>query len=107
MEPEARMLCLRPHSSNLTMLVITPNVTDTICNLITKVISCCRAHVLMPCCEDDLVGFEFRSICEAQAVRQDFFDLLALLCLDLSVDDELRAAHVNVVTTTALKVLHE
>ena len=106
-EPEAGMARLPPHSPQLALLVKAPDVFDAVRQRISKDLPRLRAHVLVPGREDDLVRVQLRPVPEAHGVRQDLVDLLALLDLDLAVDDELRRAHVDVIPAAALEVFHK
>ena len=55
---------------------------------------------------DDHIGGQFLAVVEPDAVRRDFLDL-AIHQLDLTVDDELRGADVDVIAGAATQVLHE
>lgn len=101
------MAGLPPYRAHFAFRVITPDVADTVGYFITEDLSRLRPHVLVPSGEDDLVRFEFRAICKADAVWEDLIDFLALLHFDLSVDDQLRTADVDVVASAALEVFHE
>lgn len=97
MIPESRVPRVSPERAELARLVEAPNVPQPICHLVAENDARLRAHVLVARREDDLVGFEFRSIGKLEAVGEDLSDFLALLDFDFAVDDELGGADVDVV----------
>src|ERR1700722_6091186 len=88
-EPEARMPCFPPQSPQFTLFVKAPNILDAIGQLISKDLSGLRPHILVPSRKHNLVRLQLRPVLEAHSMRQNLINLLALLDLDLPINNEL------------------
>lgn len=97
MVPEPRVPRVPPQRAEFARLVKAPNVAKPVRDLVAKDEARLGPHVLVACGENDLVGLELRSVGELESVREHLCDFLAMLDLDLAVDDELGGADVDVV----------
>lgn len=95
--PEPRVARVPPQRTELARLVVAPNVPQPVRDRDAKDGTRLRPHVLVAGSENDLVGRELRPVGELEPVGAHLGDLLAVLHLDLAVDDELRGANVDVV----------
>ena len=96
-----------PDRAHLALVIQTPHIADTVGDGIAKDQPRLRAHVLVSGREDDLVRVQHGAVRELQARRQDLADFLALLHLNLTVDDQLASANIDVVPAAALQVLDQ
>lgn len=86
------MSTLSPHCSELSLFIEPPYASNAVGNRVAKDQSGLRLHVLVTGSEHNLVGFEFRAVGKAEAVRQDFGNFLTLLDLDMAIDYGLTCA---------------
>lgn len=61
----------------------------------------------VPCSEDDDIGVQLAAVLELEPGLRKLLDLAVVLQLDLAVDDHLRRADVEVVTTAAATCVRE
>lgn len=106
-KPEARVAAPSPDRPHFALLVKAPDTAHPIGNFVAQDLPRLRPHILVSRREDNLIRLQLRSVGELQSMRQHLRDLLALLDLDLAVDDQLAGPNVNVVAASALEVLEE
>jgi hypothetical protein len=97
------MTSLLPYSSKLSILIKPPDIIDLIRQFVTEHLPSLGSHILISSSENNLVGRQLGPIGKLHAIRKDFSNLLALLDLDLAIDNELGSTDIDVISSAALE----
>lgn len=100
LEPETWHASVAPRRRNLTLLVLPPDRVEPVGDVVRDETSDRLAHRRVACRTDNDVGGKLGAVGEENARLGEFGNLLALLDLDLAVDDELAASDVDIVTSS-------